>query len=107
MIPWRFIAIIFVFTLFVTFIGVNLENEAKINYFFGEGAAVTTNIVFVVFFSFLLGVFVTLPLVFKRKILYYHKPIKAEKDKKKKEKVQKTKKEKQPKTVAEESNENL
>ena len=90
MVPWRFIFSIFMLFVLLFFVGLNINNRAEIRYWFGsdkeisnieieptkEGipsrkkGEVDVPVIFALFGAFLVGVLVTLPLVFKKKIQY-------------------------------------
>ena len=92
MVPWRFIFSIIMLFLLLFFLGLNINNKAQIRYWFGSDKEVTISeassgdvatgvytkkrgevdipVIFALFGAFLVGVLVTLPLVFKKKIQY-------------------------------------
>ena len=85
MIPWKFIVTIVGLVLLIFFVGLNLENSAEIRYWFGEKGEQEMNVLFALFGSFMIGIVVTLPYVFKKKVHY----IDFSKEKIKKTKVDK------------------
>lgn len=70
MIPWRLIFLVLGIVLLLFFIGMNYDNSAKVQLWFGETGTINTNVVYVIAAGFLLGVFVSFPFIFKRKVIY-------------------------------------
>lgn len=85
MIPWRFLVTILIIILLATFVGMNFDNSAEIRFWFGEKGEVTLNVVLALFGAFLVGVAITLPYVFRKRIHY----VDMSKEKLKKEKAAK------------------
>ena len=60
--PWKLIVLIFVFIVFLFFIGFNLNNKCDIS--FGFVKITEVPVFFPIFVSFVLGVLISLPIVF-------------------------------------------
>jgi uncharacterized integral membrane protein len=63
--PWRLIAFVIIFAVFLAFITFNLENKCDISFGFYKFMEVPVFVT--IFFSFILGLFCALPLVLRKK----------------------------------------
>ncbi|MCL2721040.1 MAG: hypothetical protein FWD47_06835 [Treponema sp.] len=62
--PWRLIIIIIIFSIFLAFIALNLDDNYKSDINFGFEKAENVPVFFTIFISFAIGFFCALPLIF-------------------------------------------
>lgn len=70
MIPWKLIFVVLGVVLLLFFVGMNYDHSAEVRLWFGESGVINTNVVYLLTAGFLLGFFVSLPFILKRKRVY-------------------------------------